>query len=106
MSPHVGTRRAHTWPRWALWALMSGAQRATSDIWKARDGRSVAHLFDAPDRTPLQKAHHYRQLARSWHAHWCKSPGLANEASGPGPLSPLFQQDSALGTQAPSSDSR
>jgi hypothetical protein len=64
MSPHIGTRRAHTWPRWALWALMSGAQRATSDIWKGRDGRSVAHLFDAPDRTPLQKAHHYRCFSK------------------------------------------
>lgn len=85
---HIGARRARTWPRWALWALMSGQQRAAENIWGAHQ-----HLFDDPRKTPLQKAHHYRQLARSWYKAWIKNErSLTREASGPGPLSPLFQE--------------
>lgn len=85
---HVGSLRARTWPRWAMWALMSGQQRASENIWGAHQ-----HLFDDPTKTPLQKARHYRQLARSWHAAWLKNErSLALEASGPGPLSPLFTE--------------
>lgn len=84
----VGSQRMHTWPRWAMWALMSGAKRVPErDIW-----RGHGHLFENPSKTPLQIAHHYRQLARSWHAAWLKNGrSLVAEANGPGPLSPLFE---------------
>lgn len=93
MTPHTGSRRAGAWPRWALYALMSGAQRASEDIWRTSLGESVQHMFDHPRKTPEEKARSYRRLARQWYREWVKNDrSLSAEASGPGPLSPLFEK--------------
>ncbi len=51
----IGLHRVLYWPRWALWALESGRLRAGG-----------IDLFGNPKRSPPQRAHRARQLARSW----------------------------------------